>query len=469
LANGATANYTYNALGQVTRLLNQIGSTTISDFSSIGYDGVGNRTSVTASIPGANSLDGTTGYSYDSKNQITQETSTRNGGFTDNFSYDSAGNPISFKGVTKGYNSNNQQTGTAFAYDANGNPTTYNGTTLTFDSENRMTSYGTILSAAYRGDGLRAWKENATSRSYFLYDGLLPVVELNSGGSVTAMNAFGAGGLVSRRETSSVFYSFDSEGNLAQRSDSSGSVSSNVLFTAHGSILAGSLIDPFGYKAQSGYYSDSETGLQLLTFRYYDNAVGRFLIRDPISYSGGINLYAYSGNNPTNFMDPKGLDIAVIENGPTDGNPIGHTAIAVTGYGVFSFGNADPNREGRNIIGGSLKDYIFRELPRRNTTIYIIKTTPEQDRRAVEALRAMDKESALTRSAILWDNCSARANRGLDAAGIPQHIDRRGPVPSSVPGTAAERAIDRGAKIMDFPQNSNVLLTELLALKQFEP
>src|SRR5437867_805698 len=107
LANGATATYT------------------ISDFSSIAYDGVGNRTSVTASIPGATSLSGTTGYTYDSKDQITQETSTRNGGFTDNFAYDSAGNSTTFKGVTKTYNSNNQQTGTGFVHDYNGNPTTY--------------------------------------------------------------------------------------------------------------------------------------------------------------------------------------------------------------------------------------------------------------------------------------------------------------------------------------------------------
>jgi len=92
------------------RFLPQISSTTISDFSSIGYDAVGNRNSVTASIPGATSLNGTTGYTYDTKDQITQETSTRNRGFTDNFAYDSAGNPTSFKGVTKNYNSNNQQT-----------------------------------------------------------------------------------------------------------------------------------------------------------------------------------------------------------------------------------------------------------------------------------------------------------------------------------------------------------------------
>jgi len=173
-----------------------LGSTTISDFSSIAYDGVGNRSSVTANIPGATPLSGTIGYSYDSKDQITQETSTRNGGFTDNFGYDSAGNPTSFKGVTKSYNSNNQQTGTGFSHDGNGNPTTYNGTTLTFDPENRMTAYGSVLTAGYNGDGLRAWKQNASGRTYFLYDGIVPVVELDSGGSVTATNTFGASGLV---------------------------------------------------------------------------------------------------------------------------------------------------------------------------------------------------------------------------------------------------------------------------------
>lgn len=308
LANGAVATYTHNALGQMTRLLNQIGSTTISDFSSIAYDGVGNRSSVTASIPGATLLTGTTGYSYDSKDQITQETSTRNGGFTDTFGYDSAGNPTSFKGITKTYNSKNQQTATGFSYDGNGNPITYAGTTLTFDPENRMTAYGSVLTAGYNGDGLRGWKQNSNGRTYFVYDGIVPVVELNSSGSVTATNTFGASGLVSRQAGSaSVFYSFDSEGNVTQRTDAGGNILSNYLFAAHGVMLSGPLSEPFGYKGRVGYYTDTETGLQLLTHRHYDSNTGRFLTRDPISYNGGINLYAYTNNNPENILDPSGL------------------------------------------------------------------------------------------------------------------------------------------------------------------
>jgi RHS repeat-associated protein len=307
LANGAVATYTHSALGQVTELLNQIGSSTISDFT-MSYDGIGNRTSISASIPGATSLNGATGYNYDSKDQMTQESSTRNSGWTDNFAYDSSGNPTTFKGVTKSYNSNNQHSGTGFSYDSDGNPTTYGGTTLTFDPENRMTGYGSALTSGYNGDGLRAWKANSTNTTYFLYDGILPVVELDSSGSVTATNTFGSAGLVSRRSGgTSVLYSFDSEGNVSQRSNGSGAVLSNYLFAAHGATLNGTLSEPFGYKAQFGYYTDTETGLQLLTHRYYDPNAGRFVTRDPIGYTGGINLYSYSLNNPTNLMDNIGL------------------------------------------------------------------------------------------------------------------------------------------------------------------
>jgi len=58
--------------------------------------------------------------------------------------------------------------------------------------------------------------------------------------------------------------------------------------------------NPFRYK---GYYYDDETGLYLLTTRFYNPEWGRFLNADDVSYLdpssiNGLNLYVYCGNNP---------------------------------------------------------------------------------------------------------------------------------------------------------------------------
>jgi RHS repeat-associated protein len=58
-----------------------------------------------------------------------------------------------------------------------------------------------------------------------------------------------------------------------------------------------------------GQYADGEFGLGLHynRFRYYDPIIGRYISRDPIGVAGGLNLYAYVGNDPINRADPQGL------------------------------------------------------------------------------------------------------------------------------------------------------------------
>ena len=331
----AATTYTYNARLFVTDQLTQNGSGgTLSEFGStdtqhpqnmMQYDALGNRTQVMAALYSGGTLlggpyTGTTSDAYDSgqtanpalnRSQITGEAS---GAGTTTYAYDGGsgtgpGDPTTFRGAAVAFNADNQITGTGFAYDGNGNPTTYRRSTLTYDVENRLTALGSLLTAAYTADGLRAWKQGASGRTYFLYDGIVPVCELSSTGALTAANTFGANGLVSRRVGSTTtFYTWDPSGNVAQTLSSTGAVTNSFHFDAFGNRTSVSATtDPYSwFGGKSGGYTDAETGLTLFTLRYYDSATGRFLTRDPIGYLGGINLYTYTQNNPVNFADPLG-------------------------------------------------------------------------------------------------------------------------------------------------------------------
>ncbi len=332
-ANGIVAQYVYDALGRTTGLTNRDASNAIlSQFTTPatgGFDSVGNRLGVAANIPGAPNLSGITEWAYNSQSRLTGEQSARFGGWNHGHGYDAAGNVTTLRGQSRTYDAQNQLTGGqglgAFSYDVRGNPTTYNGVSLTWDAQDNPTAFGTLLTAGYTADGLRAWKEDAQGeRTYFLYDGTTPVLESYADGATKAANTWGANGLVSRREydstgstQSSVFYGFDERGNASERTDGAGQVLTRSVADAYGNtssfdattgaVLA-QLPDPYsGYGAQFGYYADTETGLYLCTYRYYDPNNARWLNRDPIGYEGGFNVYAYVTGNPINLVDPLGL------------------------------------------------------------------------------------------------------------------------------------------------------------------
>jgi RHS repeat-associated protein len=350
LGNGTKTTYSYNALGQVVGLANrnsndemlsQFGHATDEDLM-LRYDAAGNMVEqrIEMPIPGSTSnYSGTNSYSYDSRNQLKREDSTRKGGYSNAFDYDLAGNNTKRTSSVgtgtasswgRSFNASNQETTLStqgkvqYVYDGAGNPTTYKGMSLSFDQDNKLTRWQNAGSstasfkAGYGSDGKRAWKENGSgTRTYFLYDGDQIICELDGDGNLKATNTWGAAGLVSRRKLSKTstgttastqYYSWDAGGNIAQRLDSNGLVQSSFVFNAYGGKLAGdSAGDPYaGYGGQHGYYTDGETGLILCTYRYYDPSNRRWLTRDPIGYEGGINLYGYVGNNPVNYVDPSG-------------------------------------------------------------------------------------------------------------------------------------------------------------------
>ncbi len=117
--NGVNTNYSYDNLSRLLSVLHQVGSTTI-DGASYTYDSAGNRTAKT------NYLNSTTeNYTYDALYQLTQV--MQGSSTTESYSYDAVGNRLSSLGLSPySYNSSNQLTATpsaTYTYDYNGNTT----------------------------------------------------------------------------------------------------------------------------------------------------------------------------------------------------------------------------------------------------------------------------------------------------------------------------------------------------------
>jgi RHS repeat-associated protein len=317
---GPTTSYVPNPLGETTELINRDsnadGDAVGSDFSSIKHDGVGNQTGDSVVFNAYTPYSGSTSYTYDGLDELTDESSTRNSGYNLGFAFDSAQNATTYLNVGgRTFNSDNQLTGaggSSYGYDGDGNLTSINSTAITYDVEDRMTAVPGSLTNGYGADGSRATSTDlAVGTVYYLYDwdSIAPAFEFSAGGSALAVNTYGLTGLTSRATAATTtYYEFDPQGNVCQRLDINGVTHNASITTGFGTVTNyAPPNDPFGYAAQSGGYTDQTTGLVAMGSRFYMSGIGRFLNRDPIGAAGGTNVYAYTNNNPVNNVDPSGL------------------------------------------------------------------------------------------------------------------------------------------------------------------
>jgi RHS repeat-associated protein len=312
--NSVATNYSYDNLSRLTSVLHQLSGSTI-DGASYTLDPAGNRTAKTDLLASS-----TSNYTYDAIYQLTQVTQANN--TTESYTYDPVGNRTASLGVSSyTTNASNELTATSngsYTYDSNGNTLTKtvgsDTTSYTWDFENRLTSVtlpgtGGTVTFKYDPFGRRIEKFSSATTSVFAYDGDNLIEEVNSSGGVIARYEQTQNidePLAMLRSSATSFYQADGLDSISSLTNSSGAAAQTYTYDSFGKVTAssGSLVNPFQY---TGRELDSETGLYYYRARYYDPGAGRFLSEDPITFTGGIDFYAYVENNPTEFTDALGL------------------------------------------------------------------------------------------------------------------------------------------------------------------
>ena len=249
------------------------------------------------------------------------------------------------------------------------------------------------------------------SDNVFIWDGSEILQKRDSTGSTVVRSYFGNG---FEEDSVDYYYTKDHLGSIREVVAADGATVHAVYdYSPWGEVTGigdSSVASDFLY---TGHYFHAPSNLFLTHYRAYDPELGKWLSRDPIAENGGINLYAYVGNDPVNFLDYLGLETAVVIGGKQSGNPFGHVSIATTGSGIYSTGTA-------HAFGSDFVKFISDESKDRNQTVYILDTTPEQEQKILDSLKSSDKKLYNKYN----DNCSNRTSRALKDAEILNYETR---------------------------------------------
>ncbi len=187
---------------------------------------------------------------------------------------------------------------------------------------NSVSSGGQSIEAyTYDALGRRATIESGGETRSLVYDGMHVVAEVDPAGGLLTSYTHGPGidNLFSMTDHSGAspvtyYYLTDHLGTVHAVTDESGSIVESYRFDAWGRVLGvydgnGTPLEESAignhYLWQGRWYS-WETGLYYFRARWYDPVTGRWLSKDPIGISGGLNQYVFCYNNPVNLADPLG-------------------------------------------------------------------------------------------------------------------------------------------------------------------
>lgn len=320
MGNGTRTVYTYDANGRVLSITNYASDLSkINSFDIYTYDQLGNILTDT-------SQDGQWAYTYDADSQLVGAAFTDPHGVTQQniqYVYDSTGNRISqnVNGFKTSYATNalNQYTaagGVAYSYDKDGNLTaTSDGTTYTYNSQNQLvevqSATGDTWTYTYDVLGnLIASNQNGQITQYLVDpSGIGNVVgQYDGSGNLLANYTQGLRLVNQITSTGANYYNFNITGSTIGVTGANGTYANSYSYLPFGELQssAGILQNPFQFDGEFGVFAQAN-GLYYMQARFYNPSVGRFLNRDPLGVASGQNLYAFSGNDPVNRVDPTGL------------------------------------------------------------------------------------------------------------------------------------------------------------------
>jgi RHS repeat-associated protein len=239
----------------------------------------------------------------------------------ESYAYDSTGNRTD-RNATLVPSSNRYKTfdGFTFEYDAEGNITRKSKAgyeqTLTWNALGQLasvTTNGVRVDYGYSPMGRRFRRTQGGQNQYFVYHGGNLLLELDANGSPLQAYTHAPGvdyplavQNVPAGPSAVHYFIMDDPGHVSGLLNTSGGIAAQYRYGPFGRMEAS-----FNGVQQSlkfmGRELDATTGLYYVRARWYDPASARFISSDPIGLEGGLNTYAYVGNNPMNGRDPSGL------------------------------------------------------------------------------------------------------------------------------------------------------------------
>jgi RHS repeat-associated protein len=232
------------------------------------------------------------------------------------YGYDAAGNRTDGNAVLAAGNRVTSAGGYTFTYDDDGNVTGKYKTgyvqDMTWNSLGEMTSLtvnGTRVDYAYDALGRWAKRTYPGGSSEYVYDGDNLLLERDHTGAIAEFTYLpGVDQPHSmRRGGQTYYYELDEPGSVTAIWRSDRVRVNQYRYTPWGERVWANetgVANPLQYV---GRHYEPHAGIYQMRARWYDPQLGRFLSEDPMGLAGGINPFAYAGNNPTNATDPFGL------------------------------------------------------------------------------------------------------------------------------------------------------------------